>query len=151
MDLQTFIKKPIVIANLLILVFFIIFPYFTFNMGGFGGGFGGVSKTGLGLFFTIFDSFSFINFLLILVPVASGYILFQTWKGENSLVMVCKIVILAILGYLFLHIAFFAEKSSIKFVGFGLWLSLIVAIAQLFETKINEMICPKKSDETPVE
>ncbi|MEI6346360.1 MAG: hypothetical protein WCP69_00310 [Bacteroidota bacterium] len=143
MDFQTFIKKPIVIGNLLLLVFFVLFPYFTLSMGGFGS----VSKTGLGLFFTIFDKFSFLNLLLILVPVACGNMLFQAWKGSNSLVMVSKIVLLVILGYLFLQIAFFAEKSSIKFVGIGLWLSLIMAIAMMFETKITELICPNKPDQ----
>lgn len=143
MDFQTFIKKPIVIGNLLLLVFFVLFPYFTLSMGGFGS----VSKTGLGLFFTIFDKFSFLNLLLILVPVACGNMLFQAWKGSDSLVMVSKIVLLVILGYLFLQIAFFAEKSSIKFVGIGLWLSLIMAIAMMFETKITELICPNKPDQ----
>jgi hypothetical protein len=143
MDFQTFIKKPIVIGNLLLLVFFVLFPYFTLSMGGFGS----VSKTGLGLFFTIFDKFSFLNLLLILVPAACGNMLFQAWKGSDSLVMVSKIVLLVILGYLFLQIAFFAEKSSIKFVGIGLWLSLIMAIAMMFETKITELICPNKPDQ----
>lgn len=149
MDMQTFIKKPIVIGNLLLLLFFILFPYFTISMGYFGS----VSKTGLGLFFTIFDKFSFLNFLLLLVPIAIGNILYQTWKGSDQLVMVSKIVILVILAYMFLNIAFLSEKSSIKFVGFGLWLSLILSIAMMFEAKITAMICPAKPIEeiSPVE
>jgi hypothetical protein len=52
-----------------------------------------------------------------------------------------------VLGYLFLQIAFISEKHSIKFVGFGLWLSLIMSIAMMFETQITELICPHKPDE----
>ncbi len=148
MNMQTFIKKPIVIGMVLLLIFFILFPYFTISMGYFGS----VSKTGLGLFFTIFDKFSLLNLLLILVPIACGNILYQTWKGSTSLVMVSKIVILVVLAYLFLQIAFFGEKSSIKFVGFGLWLSLVLAIAMMFEAKITTMICADKPIENkPIE
>ncbi len=142
MEFQNFIKKPLVIANIAILFCFLILPYFTLSMGGYGA----YSKSGIGLFFTLFDNFNFLNLILIIVPIASVNILFQSWKGTINYVKISKIVILVILGYLFLHIAFFAEKSSIKFVGFGLWLSLIVAIAQMFESKINEMICKKPQD-----
>jgi hypothetical protein len=144
MDMQTFIKKPIVIGTLLLLFFFILFPYFTISMGYFGS----VSKTGLGLFFTIFDKFSLLNLLLLLVPAACGNLLYQAWKGSNSLVLVSKIVILVVLTYLFLQIAFLGEKSSIKFVGFGLWLSLILSIAMMFETKITAMVCAGKPVES---
>ena len=148
MNMQTFIKKPIVIGTLLLLIFFILFPYFTISMGYFGS----VSKTGLGLFFTIFDKFSLLNLLLILVPIACGNILYQTWKDSTSLVMVSKIAILVILVYLFLQIAFLGEKSSIKFVGFGLWLSLVLAIAMMFEAKITTMICgDKQTENKPIE
>ncbi len=142
MEIQTFFKKAIVIATTLILVFFILFPFFTLNMGAFGS----VSKTGLGLLFSIFDHFSLLNLLLIVVPIACGNILYQTWIGKDQFVMISKIIIVGVLGYMFLHIAFFAEKSSIKFVGIGLWLSLLVSIALFFETKIDEMLFPKKND-----
>jgi hypothetical protein len=142
--MQTFVKKPIVIGALLLLVFFILFPYFTFDMGFLGS----TSKTGLGLFFTIFKKFSLLNLLLILVPVACANILYQAWKESSTLVMVSKIVILAVLTYLFLEIAFLGEKSSIKFVGFGLWLSLILSIAMMFEAKINALVCSGKPVES---
>jgi len=148
MELQTFIKKPIVIGNLLILLFFVLFPYFSFSINGYAG----ISKTGMGLFFTIFDKFNFGNFILLLIPIASGNILFQTWKKSDQLVMVSKVVLLVILAYLFLQIGFLAEKASVSYIGIGLWLSLIVSIAMLFETKINEMIDPKKpEDNSPME
>lgn len=148
MEIQTFIKKPMVIANLLLLFFFLVFPYFSMNLGSFGS----VSKTGLGLFFTIFDHFNFMNLILIVIPACSGYILYQTWLQKDTLVQVCKIVNVVVLGYLFIHIAFLAEKSSISYVGIGLWFSLIVAIAMFFETKINDLICPpKKEDAAPME
>ena len=62
--------------------------------------------------------------------------------------MVSKIVILIILTYLFLQIAFLGEKSSIKFVGFGLWLSMILSIAMFFEAKINALVCAGKPAES---
>ncbi len=148
MEAQNFIKKPIVLLTLLILFFYLLFPYFSMSLGSFGS----VSKTGMGLFFTIFDRFNFLNLLLIIIPIACGNILYQTWVQKDSFVQISKIVIVVILGYLFLHIAFLAEKSSIKFVGVGLWLSLIVSIAMFFETKINQIICPpKNNDSNPME
>ena len=78
--------------------------------------------------------------------------LYQTWMQKDTLVQVCKIVNVVVLGYLFIHIAFLAEKSSISYVGIGLWFSLIVAIAMFFETQINDLICPpKKEDAAPME
>ena len=116
------------------------------------GTFGSISKTGLGLFFTIFDHFNLMNLILIIIPACSGYMLYQTWLQKDTLVQVCKIVNVVVLGYLFIHIAFLAEKSSISYVGIGLWFSLIVAIAMFFETQINDLICPpKKGDAAPME
>lgn len=51
---------------------------------------------------------------------------------------------------LFVYIAFLADKSSIKFVGFGLWLSLILSIALFFDDKIEELVC-KNKPQTPQE
>lgn len=116
------------------------------------GAFGNVSKTGLGLFFSIFDHFNLLNLLLILIPLACANILYQAWNNSTKFMMISKILIIAILGYMFLHIAFLAEKSSIKFVGIGLWLSLIVSVTLFFETKIDEKLFPKKvEDNNPID
>ncbi len=136
MEIKEFIKKPIVVANIVILLCFLLLPYFQMSMGYWGA----VSKSGIGLFWTIFDNFRPLNFLLILVPAANIFILYKIWKKEEANFQLFKFVIFVVLFVLFLNIAFFAEKSSIKFVGFGLWLSLIIAIAQLFEQKVVEFI-----------
>jgi len=136
MELKTLFKKPVVWANLLILACFVLLPFFSMNLGAWGS----VSKTGLGLFWTIFERFNFLNFILLIMPVANLFVLYKIWKNEAFNTLIFKILLVAVLGILFLNIAFFAEKSSLKFVGIGLWLSLIIAIAQLFESKIVEIL-----------
>lgn len=140
MDIKELIKKPIVVANLLILVCFIFLPYFSFSMTGFYGAGTSVTETGFGLFWSIFDNFHFLNFILIAVPAANIFILYKVWKKEEANFMLFKFIIFAVLFLVFLNIAFFAEKSSIKFVGFGLWVSLIIAGLQMFESKVVEFI-----------
>jgi len=136
MDIKILFKKPAVWANLLILICFVLLPYFSMNLGTWGS----VSKSGLGLFWTIFDKFNFLNFILIIVPAINLFVLYKVWKNEPYNASIFKIVMVAVLGILFLNIAFFAEKSSLKFVGIGLWLSLIIAVAQLFENKVVEVL-----------
>ena len=65
--------------------------------------------------------------------------------------MILKIAILAMHAILFIWIAFLAEKSSIKFVGFGLWFSLILSVALFFEDKIEEAVCKNNSQIPPQE
>jgi hypothetical protein len=132
MDFKLLIKKPLIIANVLILFCFIFLPYISMNFGPWGG----VSKTGLGLLWSIFDKFQFMNLLLIVVPASSGFIIYKIIKKEEANFLAFKIILLLMHLYLFLHIAFFAEKSDIDFVGFGLWLSLVLSILQLFEAKV---------------
>lgn len=50
-------------------------------------------------------------------------------------------------AFLFIYIAFLADKASIKFVGFGLWLSLISSIALFFDDKIEGLVCKNKTQE----
>ena len=88
--------------------------------------------------------------LTIIIPAAAGFLLFQLWKNETNLLMILKIVLVAMHTILFVWIAFLAEKSSIKFVGIGLWLSLILSIALFFDDKIEEMVC-KNKNQTPQE
>ncbi len=146
MDIKDFIKKPAVIITALILISFIILPYFRLSLGPWGS----MSKTGLGLFFTIFDSFNFLNMLTIIIPAAAAFLLFQLWNDETNLLMILKVVLVAMHVILFVWIAFLADKSSIKFVGIGLWLSLILSIALFFDDKIEEMVCKNKT-QTPQE
>ena len=58
-----------------------------------------------------------------------------------------KLVILAMHVILFIYIAFLADKASIKFVGFGLWLSLILSIGLFFDDKIEGLVCKNKTQE----
>ena len=146
MEIKDFIKKPIVIITGVILISYILFPYFSISMGAWGS----YSKSGLGLFFTIFDKFSFLNFLTIIIPAAAAFLLLQVWQKENKLLMVLKLAVLAMHAILFIWIAFLAEKSSIKFVGFGLWFSLILSVSLFFEDKIEESVC-KNKPQTPQE
>lgn len=146
MEIKDFIKKPIVIITGLILISYILFPYFSLSMGPWGS----YSKSGLGLWFTIFEKFSFLNFLTIIIPAAAGFMCFQIWKKETSLINILKVVILAMHVILFIWIAFLAEKSSVKFVGFGLWLSLILSIALFFEKQIEDAVC-KNNPQAPQE
>ena len=81
MEIKDFIKKPIVIITSVILISYILFPYFSLSMGPWGS----YSKSGLGLFFTIFDKFSFLNFLTIIIPAAAAFLLLQVWQKENKL------------------------------------------------------------------
>lgn len=64
--------------------------------------------------------------------------------------MILKIILAVMHIVLFVYIAFLADKSSIKFVGFGLWLSLILSIALFFDDKIEELVC-KNKPQTPQE
>ncbi|MDD2411367.1 MAG: hypothetical protein RBS19_07550 [Bacteroidales bacterium] len=146
MEIKDFFKKPVVILTSVILISYLILPYFRLNLGTWGG----YSKSGIGLFFTIFDSFSFLNLLTILIPAAAGYLLFLLWNKETNLVMILKIILAVMHIVLFVYIAFLADKSSIKFVGFGLWLSLILSIALFFDDKIEELVC-KNKPQTPQE
>lgn len=143
MEIKDFIKKPVVILTSVILISYLILPYFKVDLGMWGG----YSKSGIGLFLTIFDSFSFMNLLTILIPAAAGYLLFQLWNNQTNLAMILKIVLVIMHGFLFVYIAFLADKSSIKFVGFGLWLSLILSIALFFDDKIEELVCKNKTQE----
>lgn len=61
--------------------------------------------------------------------------------------MILKIVLVIMHAFLFIYIAFLADKASIKFVGFGLWLSLISSIALFFDDKIEGLVCKNKTQE----
>lgn len=137
-EFKDFIKKPIVIISELILISYVILPYYSINMGTWGS----YSKSGLGLFFLIFDKFSFMNFMTIIIPIATVAIilLLQLFQKEKNLRMLLKIVILAMHVILFVSIAFLAEKHSIKYVGFGLWFSLVLSIVLFFEEIIENAI-----------
>ncbi len=146
MEIKDFIKKPIVIITSVILISYILFPYFSLSIGPWGS----YSKSGFGLFFTIFDSFSLLNLLTIIIPAAAAFLLLQVWQKESKLLMVLKLVILVMHAVLFIWIAFLAEKSSIKFVGFGLWFSLVLSVALFFEDKIEEAVCKNTPKEPEI-
>ncbi len=136
MEIKKFILKPLVLVNVLIFICFILLPYFSLSIGPWGG----VTKTGFGLFWSIFDKFHFLNLILIIVPVINIYMIYKIWKKEETNFTIFKVVMFIILLILFLNIAFFSEKSSIKYVGFGLWVSLILSVVQFFEEKLTQLL-----------
>jgi hypothetical protein len=131
---KEFYKNPSAIAAFVLFVGFFIFPFIDIM---------GFSQTS----FQIFKAFKGKGILLVLIPLASAYIIYAVYSGQTKFTVIAKWVMLILSAWFFLDIAFFAEKHSIKFVGFGLWLDLLVSILLMFDKKINDMICKPKPEE----
>ena len=131
---KEFYKNPAAIAAFILFIGFFILPFIDIM---------GFSQTG----FQIFKAFKGKSFVVGFIPLASAYIIYAAYSCEKKIVMIAKWLILMVSAWFFLDIAFFAEKHSIKFVGFGLWLNLIISILLLFESKLTPLFCKSKPED----
>ena len=131
---KEFYKSPSAIAAFVLFIGFFLFPFIDIM---------GFSQTG----FQIFKAFKGKGILLVLIPLASAYIIYAAYSGEKKISYSAKWIILVLSVWFFLDIAFLAEKHSIKFVGFGLWLNVIISVLFMFESKIMPLFCKPKNEE----
>ncbi|MEI8204965.1 MAG: hypothetical protein WCH34_18230 [Bacteroidota bacterium] len=131
---KKFYKNPGAIAAFILFIGFFILPFFTIM---------GFSATG----FKVFKELKGQSFLLILIPLASAYIIYAAYAGEKKFVVIAKWALLILSFWFIIHIGLLAEKHSFNFVGFGLWLDFVTSILLLFEAKITALICKPKIDD----
>lgn len=140
---QDFLKKPSFIASAVALISFFILPFYSFKLSFMGVSTGG-NFTGL----KIATDGAGIDFLLFLVPIAAGFLMYSAWKNTDQFVDIAKWVFLVAAAFFVIRYGFLMEFSKLSSVGFGLWLSLLCAIFVRFENQIMSKVnASKKSGE----
>ncbi len=132
---KDFWKQPYIIASAVAVICFFLFPYFKISFMGIS-----ASSTGLDL------AKSGIDILLWLIPVAGVYLIYAAYKGTSQFVEVAKWVLFVVAAFFWLRYAFLMDGAKIKYVGFGMWLTLLAAIFVRFESFIMTKINQQKGD-----
>lgn len=139
---QDFFKQPSFIASAVAFLSFFILPFYRFKLS-----FLGVSTGGNFSGLKIATDGAGIDFLLFLVPIAAGWLMYSAWKNADNYVMIAKWVFLIAAAFFVLRYGFLMEYSKLSSVGFGLWVALLCAIFVMFESQIMAKINANKKTE----
>jgi len=132
---KDFWKQPYIIASAVTVICFFLFPFFKISFLGVS-----ISSTGLDI------AKGGIDVLLWLVPASAVYLIYAGYKGTDQFVDIAKWVLFVVAAFFWLRYAFLMDGSSLKYVGFGMWLTLIASIYVRFESFIMAKINQNKGE-----
>lgn len=133
---KDFWKRPSFIASVVTLVCWLLLPYYSVKVYGYG-----VSASGLDLA----KEFKGIDILLWLIPLLNAFMIWAAFNPTHNLakasnIRIAGIVFLIVAAFFWARYGFLMEFTKLSYVGFGLWITLLAAIFIMFEGPIMKQI-----------